>query len=84
MRVTAGSESPYTAMLACNGIIAFIPFSLLLYLSYQAIKKENLIATCIIFICIYNSVMGVDLTNVLQASPILLYLLYFSSYINKK
>lgn len=83
MRANAGSESPFTGMLACSGLIAFIPLSLLLYLSYQAIKKENLIATCIIFICIYNTVMGVELTNVLQASPILLYLLYFSSYYDK-
>lgn len=80
MKAHAGSESPYTGILASNGLIGLFQLSLLVYLSYIAIKKENLLATCIIFICIYNATMGVDFTNVLQANPILLFLLYFSSF----
>ena len=79
-KAPAGSESPFTGMIACYGIIALIQFGVLLYLSYNAIKKKNLIATCIIFIAIYNGLMGVDLTNVLYGEPILLYLLFFSSF----
>lgn len=82
MRANAGGESPYTGMIACNGIIGFLQIGLLIYLSYNAINKKNLAATCIIFICIYNATMGVDLTNVLKANPILFYLLYFSSFKN--
>lgn len=80
MRAHAGSESPFTGILACYGLIGLIQFGILLFLTYKAIKMENILATCIIFICIYNSVMGVDLTNVLHGNPILLYLLYFSSF----
>ena len=79
MKALAGCESPYTGILACYGVFGFIHLGILLYMIYIAIKNENILATCIIFICVYNTVMGVDLTNVLQAEPILLYLLYFSS-----
>lgn len=80
IKAHAGSESPYTAMIACNGIIGFIQLGILIYLSFKAIIKENLLGTCIIFISIYNTTMGVNLTNVLHANSLLLYLLYFSSF----
>ena len=83
IRALAGSESPYTRIIACNGIIGFFQLGILLYLSYKAIKKENLYATCLIFIIIHNTTMGVDFTNVIGANPIMIYLLYFTSFKNK-
>ena len=83
-KAPAGSESPFTGMLACYGIIALFQFGILIFLSYKAIKKKNLLATCIIFIAIYNGLMGVYFIDVLQAYPILLYLLYFSSFYENK
>jgi hypothetical protein len=82
MNAKAGSESPFTGMLACYGIFGFFFLSILVFMSYFAIKKENLIATCIIFISIYNSTMGAKLTSVLHGDAILIYLLYFSSFHN--
>ena len=80
MRALAGCESPYTRILACYGLVGVFQLGILFYLTYKAMKKKNLLATCIIFICIYNTVMGVDLTNVLYANSILFYILYFSSF----
>lgn len=80
MVAKAGSESPYTKLIACYGIIGFFMLCILIYLSHKAINKENKVATCIVFVCVYNTVMGVDLTNVLMADPILLYILYYSSF----
>ena len=80
MKALAGCESPYTGILACYGILGFFHLGILFYLAYKAIINENILATCIIFICVYNAVMGVDLTNILQAEPILLFLLYFSAF----
>lgn len=83
MRANAGSESPFTGMLACNGLIAFIQFGIIISLVYNAINKKNLLATCIIFIAIYNTIMGVNLTFVLSADAMLLLLLYFASFRNE-
>ena len=80
MRVPAGSESPFTGLLASCGLIAFIMYGILFYLSFKAIESKNLIATCLIFISIYNTTMGVDLSNVLHYNSIFIYLLYFSSF----
>ena len=82
VKAEAGSESPYTGMLACYGIIAIIQFGILISLIYNAINKKNLLATCILFIAIYNTIMGLNLTYVLSAEAILLYLLYFASFKN--
>lgn len=84
IKAPAACESPYTGMLACNGIFGIFQLSILVFLSCIAIKKEKLLATCIIFLCIYNATMGVDFTNVLQAYPILLYLLYFKTLYSEK
>ena len=80
IKAPAASESPYTGMLACYGLLSLFPYLVLIYLSLMAILKKNLLATCIIFICIYNTLMGVYLTSVLHADAILMFLLYFSSY----
>ena len=80
IKAPAASESPYTGMLACYGLLSFFPFFILIYLTLIAIIKNNLLATCIIFICIYNTLMGVYLTSVMHADAILMFILYFSSY----
>ena len=80
IKAPAGGESPYTSLIACNGIIGFLQLGILFYLSYYAIKRKNLLATCIIFFGIYNSTMGVNMTSIIHASGILLFLLYFSSF----
>lgn len=80
----AGSESPLTGMLACYGVLGFIPLFLYFYLFYYAIKKRNLIGSCIILGNIYNALTGVNLLHCLNSTNILLYLLYFQSfYISK-
>ena len=55
IKAPAGCESPYTGMLACYGLFAIIQFAILIYLAIYAIKKDNILATCIIFIAIYNT-----------------------------
>lgn len=80
IKAPAASESPYTGMVACYGLFAFLQIGILVYLSAYAIKKRNILATCIIFVAIYNTTMGVNLTDVLHADTIFFYLLYYSSF----
>lgn len=84
IKASAGSESPYTGMLACYGLFAIFQFGILIYLVFYAIKRNNLLATCIIFIAIYNSIMGVNFTSVMHADAIFVYLLYYSSFKTKE
>lgn len=76
----AATESPLTGILACYGILGCIPLFLYFYLFYYAIKKRNLMGSCIILGSIYNALTGVNLLLCLDATSILLYLLYFQSF----
>ena len=76
----AGSESFYTGILACYGLIGVILIILHISLFLRAIKAKNVIGACIIFACIYATVTGVGLVSLYDEYSIMLFLLYFSSF----
>lgn len=79
----AGSESPFTGMLACNGMIGLIQIGLVIYLFQRAVKAKNVLGTTIMFCCIYNTTMGMNyLIN--RGVCILIIALYFMSFYDNR
>lgn len=76
----AGSESFYTGILACYGLIGVILILLHISLFLRAIKVKNVIGACIIFASIYATVTGEGLVSLYDDRSIMLFLLYFSSF----
>lgn len=79
MEAPAGSESPYTAQIACFGLLGIWMLLLLVRLFQNAINAHNLIGMCIIFCAIYNSVTGGNETSIWGAAS-LVYFLYYTSF----
>lgn len=79
----AGSESPFTGMLACNGIIGVIQICLTIFLFQRAVKAKNVLGTTIMFCCIYNTTMGMNYLNN-RGVCILIIALYFMSFYDNR
>ena len=79
----AGTESPFTGMLACNGVIGIIQIIFLVYLFAKSVSVRNVMGAVIMFSCIYNTTMGLDFVSNRGLSLLLIALYFMSFYDNR-
>lgn len=79
----AGSESPFTGMLASNGLIGVLQIAFVVYLFHKAVKAKNVMGTVIMFCCIYNTTMGINFLDNRSECVLMIALYYMSFYDNR-